>query len=66
MQLVKFKDGEVRQVTSRHAEILVKNGLAEVILAGESGAEVKEEKTQVETKEEKVVQKSKGKGKKAK
>jgi len=51
METVKFNSGEVRQVTSRHAEKLVAAKEAEIISNG--AKEVKEVKEPIQTKEEK-------------
>lgn len=55
MKKVKFESGEIRDVTSRHAEMLLAKGLAVEV------EEVKEVKEPFETKEEK----KKGRTKKA-
>lgn len=58
MEKVKFNNGEVRQVTSRYAGILLAKGEAELV------KEVKEEKQELQDKAEKAVVKTKGRPKK--
>lgn len=52
MKKVKFESGEVREVTSRYAEILLAKGLAVEV-------EEKEAEGPIETKEEKKVRRTK-------